>query len=498
MKLSDLSDLFENTSKETMMKIGGGVVIGILGFWILLKIFHPYTSPLIKNACRSYLGIDESGNSLGGRESVKVEAARVEKGVMTKRIPTVGILRANHEVMLRSETAGRIKEILFKEGEAVNQGDLLIQFEDGDVKAELEQAKAELAFRQGDFERSTKLKEQKLVSQYSKVFDEARSGYEQAKARVDKAEAQLEKTKIFAPFSGHIGLIKIDAGEYVQPNTELVKLVDYTPMKVNFKIPEKYLHELGVGQLAEVRLDGFPNEVFIATIEAIEPSVQAESHSIGVTALIPNDNQKLRSGLYANISVIVGEKSGTLMVPEAAVNREGGIEFVWVIQNGKARFTPVLTGTRENAKVEIITGLREGLMVITAAPNIVHGTPVSVINQPTPDELLKLSLGTKKEDKEAKPAEVKSEPIKAEEAKSTTPATPQAPDAIALPVDTSIAPGTPAPAPIAPAATPIIPTTVPTTSETKPEEKKVQTPADSQIKENEKKPEKLAAGTPAA
>lgn len=457
-----LSDQFDNISKETMMKIGGGVVIGVLGLWILLKIFHPYTSPLVKSACRSYLGLDESGNMLGGRELVKVEAARVEKGVMSKRIPTVGILRANHEVMLRSETAGRIKEILFKEGEAVNQGDLLIQFEDGDLKAELEQAKAELSFRQADFERSTKLKEQKLVSQFSKVYDEARSGYEQAKARVDKSEAQLEKTKIFAPFSGHIGLIKIDAGEYVQPNTELVKLVDYTPIKVNFKIPEKYLHDLGVGQLAEIKLDGFPNEIFTATIEAIEPSIQAESHSIGVTALIPNENQKLRSGLYANISVIVGEKSGTLMVPEAAINREGGIEFVWVIQNGKARFTPVLTGTRENARVEIVTGLREGLMVITAAPNIVHGTPVQVINQPSPADLLKQSISSGKEPATEKPTEAKTDTAKSDQAAQAAPTAadaaapkPAAPaqPPINLPVDTAIAPGVPAPAPVPPKPT---------------------------------------------
>lgn len=439
--MMNLPDLINKLSKDKIVLGGGIAIIGALGLWAVWKITHPYTDPVVKNICRSYLGLDSSNNPMGGREVTKIEAGRVEKGIMSKRINTVGILRANHEVMLRSEISGRIKQLLFKEGEAVKERDLLIQFEDNDLKAELEDAKADLLFREGDYQRSTKLRDQKLVSQSSKIFDESKANYDRAKARVDKAEAQVEKARILAPFSGHIGLVKIDSGEYVQPNAELVKLVDYSPIKVNFKVPEKYFHDLGVGQLAEVRLDGFANEIFIATIDAIEPSIDASSHSVAVTASIPNENERLRSGLYANISVIIGETS-TLMVPESALNREGNVEYVLVVQNGKARFGRVLTGTRENGKVEIVSGLMEGTFVITAAPpHITHGASVEITNQPNPVDLLKegIQAGKPTETKEAK-----KEPEKA--AEPSLPASPEPAAPIVKPVVASQSAAAPTPA----------------------------------------------------
>lgn len=393
MQFSDVSD---RIPKDKWPFIAGGVIAGALGVWVLGKIMEPYLAPHIKNVCRSYLGLDATGNprGMGGMENV--EAVRVEKGTMTKRINTVGVLRANAEVILKSETAGRIKAINFKEGETVNEGDLLIQFDDNDARAELESSKAEFGSRQAAYQREEKLRA--VGHGAAKNYDEAKGNYEATKARVDKAQANLDKTQIIAPFSGTIGIIKVDVGEYVQPNAEMVKLVDNTPIKVDFKIPEKNLHEVGVGQIAEIRLDGFPNRIFSATVEAIDSAADAASHSIALRALIGNENNELRSGLYANISLIIGEKSNTLMIPESAIIRDGDTEYVWVVvKDNQVGMQKIITGTRENAKVEVLNGLPEGTLVVTAGQmKLGGGKRVNITNQPKPGDLLTDTPGAAK------------------------------------------------------------------------------------------------------
>lgn len=394
MQDSNVSNKFP---KDKWPFIAGGVVAGALGLWVAGRIAEPYLAPKIKSACRSYLGIDAQGNPMGASGIENVEASRVERGTMTKRLNTVGLLRANAEVMLKSETANRVKSINFKEGENVNLGDLLIQFEDADAIAELESAKAEFEARRASYEREEKLRTAKLGA--GKNYDEAKGNYDSSKARMDKAQANLDKTKVVAPFSGTIGIIKVDVGEYVQANTELVKLVDNTPIKLDFKIPEKNLHEVGVGQIAEVRLDGFPDQVFTATVDAIDSAAEAVSHSIAVRALIPNESGELRSGLYANVSLIVGEKTDTLMIPESAIIRDGDMEYVWVvIKDNQVGLQRVITGTRENAKVEIVKGLPEGTIVVTSGQmKLGGGKRVNITNMPKTEDILKDTPGAAKE-----------------------------------------------------------------------------------------------------
>jgi len=192
-----LQDFFSKITKDKVPFIAGGILVGVLGLWVLGKVLGPWMKPVIKDACLTYLDMKQSRQG-GGERIVDVEAVRVATGTMTKRITTIGKLRANEEVMLRSEMAGRITEISFKEGEAVEKGDVLIRFEDADAAAEVTLAEAELALRQADYDRIAKLHSQKIES--VKKFDEVKAHLETAKAKLEKAKAQLEKTKIVAPF----------------------------------------------------------------------------------------------------------------------------------------------------------------------------------------------------------------------------------------------------------------------------------------------------------
>ncbi|HXF90452.1 MAG TPA: efflux RND transporter periplasmic adaptor subunit, partial [Candidatus Nitrosotenuis sp.] len=365
-------------TKDKIPFIIGGVVAGVLGLWVVGKISAPWVKPVLKTACMRLLDIDSARGALDDRIT-NVEAVRVKLGPISRRIVTVGKLLANESVMIRSEMAGKIRQIAFKEGDNVQKDDILIQFDDEELQAELKLAEAELTLRESDFERSSSLRAKNIES--AKKFDEVRAQRDSAKAKVDLAKAKLEKTVIKAPFSGTIGLIEVSAGAFVQGAQDLVRLVDNDPIKVDFNVPEKHLHDVGVGQIAEIRLDGFPDEVHRATVEAIDSAVEHQSHSIKLKASAPNADNRLRAGLFASVSLIIGEKSDAIVVPESAVAREGDIEYVWVIQSGKAGRRRVITGTRESAQIEIIHGIRPDELVVTAGQiKLYNGAAVHITN----------------------------------------------------------------------------------------------------------------------
>lgn len=364
-------------NRNTWLMIVLGVVVGLLAMWLALKALRP----VVRSVCTYVLESDEDkGLNRQGR-LVSVEASTVKMGTMTKRIATVGKLRANASVTIRSEMNGRIKELSFTEGAAVKDGQPIIKFEDSDAQAEVKTAEAELMLRKADFERSSKMHDQKIGSM--KDFDKAKAELGIAEGRLDSARSKLDKTVIHSPFSGTIGLIDVSVGAYVQAAQDLVTIVDSTPIKVEFKVPEKHIHDIGVGQTVEVRIDAFKDQIFRGTVDAVDAQVQSESHSISIKAAIPNDDGLLRPGLFANISLIIGEKGETILIDESAVDREGEIEFVWIVEKGKAGRRRILTGTREDGKIEVVAGLKPEQIVVTAGQlKLGDGVRVKITNMP--------------------------------------------------------------------------------------------------------------------
>lgn len=312
-----------------------------------------------------------------------IEAQTVSLGTVSKRINTVGHLRANAMVVVKSELSGRIAEILFTEGGSVKKDDLIIHFEDAEYKAAVQIAEGELEHAKSSFERISKLREQKAAS--NKQFDEENARLKVTEGKLLQAKANLEKANIKAPFDGNIGIINISPGAFVQAATELVTIVDNKSVKVTFKVPEKNIHDVGAGQAVEIKVSAFKDQVFTGTIEAVDAKVEQESHSIQVKGIIPNPDNLLRDGLFANVSLIIGEKGNSMTVDESSVDRIGEIEYVWVVERGRAEKRRVLTGARENGQVEIVAGLQPGQIVVTSGQiKLSDGAKVKISNMPDP------------------------------------------------------------------------------------------------------------------
>lgn len=363
---------FKFTGERVALMLGG-TLIGALAIVFSLKL----ATPIVKKACKSLLEAPDKGER--DVRIASVEAVALKPGTISKRITTIGKLRANEYVTIHSEMQGRIKEIAFKEGTMVKKGDTLIRFEDDELQAELAKAEADVEYRQVKFDRMQKPEFKGHVREHE--YDQERGNLNIAKAAVELAKAKLAKATITAPFDGKIGLINVSVGAFIDTQKELVTIVDFDPMKIDFKIPEIHIHDIGVGQTAEVKVDSFPDQVFQATVEAIDSRVDPQTHSIAVRATIPNEDGKLQTGLFGSVGVIIGVKNDALIVPESALGREGDIEYVWVAVNGKAGRKRVLTGTKENGQVEITAGLREGEIVVTSGQlKLGEGTAVKISN----------------------------------------------------------------------------------------------------------------------
>lgn len=321
-----------------------------------------------------------AGGPPGGMQ-LPVEAVTVKAEPLQAGLSTVGTLRADEAVVVRPEINGRLVKIHFQEGQRVQQGDPLFTLDPAVAQAALSEALANLENARRADARATDLGAKQLLSK-SEV-DSARAQLGVTRARVESARAQLDKTTIVAPFGGVIGLREVSVGEVVSPGQALVNLVRLDPMEVDFSLPESDLGLVAAGQPVTVTVDAFPGQTFEGKVSAIEPVIDINSRSAKLRASVVNPDYKLRPGLFARITLGVGDAGATaILIPEQALLQQGDTRFVYVVRDGKAARADVTTGQRLPGRVAVVAGLKEGDQVITAGqgkPMMYEGAAVMVV-----------------------------------------------------------------------------------------------------------------------
>jgi len=276
----------------------------------------------------------------------------------------VGTLRANESVVVKPEIAGRIDRIGFEGGSLVRKGALLVVLDATVAAAEAEQIRAELALARSHYQRTADLARQQFVSESAR--DQAASNLKVVEAKLKLAEAKLAKTEIRAPFSGRLGLRNFSVGDFIREGTELVVLEDVSQMKVDLRLPERFLGQLRQGQSLALEFDAYPGRRFEALLEAIDVQVDANGRSVVARGRMANPDGLLRTGMFARVSLTLAQRANAVVVPEEALVPVGEQQYVYRIDEGKAVRQRVRTGLRRDGKVEIVEGLRGGEQVVTA------------------------------------------------------------------------------------------------------------------------------------
>ncbi len=315
-------------------------------------------------------------------QGLPAEVIRVQAQPIVHTLQAIGSLQANEAIMLRPELSGRIGEILFREGQQVKPGQKIFTLEASTYEAEHQQAQAKQHLSQVEFDQAEQLLSRNLGSRHNR--DKALAQLQIDRAEVRLTDTRLEKMSLTAPFSGQLGLRQVAVGDYVRAGQDLVELVDASQIKVEFRIPERYLAKVKPGQEVRVTLDAYPGESFNGQIYAVAPQVDVRTRSLDLRALIANPDGRLRPGLFANIELTLGKNPQALMIPEQAIIPQGKQFFVYRVSDAKIEMVPVVLGLRRQGQVEISRGLAVDDVIVTAGQlKLRPGSPVTpLFSQP--------------------------------------------------------------------------------------------------------------------
>ena len=324
------------------------------------------------------------GGAAAGGPAV-VEVAKVVRLRIEDDALAVGTLRSRQGVMLRPEVSGRIARLGFSDGQRVRRGQLLVQLEDTLQVAQVRQAEAQAGIARTNLQRNRELVAQNFVSQ--SVVDQSAAALEVALAQVALNKAQLERMKILAPFDGVAGIRSVNVGDYVKDGADLVNVEDTTQVWVDFRLPERYLAQLKAGQAVEVSLDAMPGRSFRGQVDALDSQLDANGRSLLVRARLANPDGVLRTGMFARTRTLLAVRDNALVVPEEALVPQGGKQYLIKVVDGPqgkvSQRLEARIGVRVPGKVEILGGVAEGDVVVTAGQGRLlrgDGLPVRVID----------------------------------------------------------------------------------------------------------------------
>lgn len=315
--------------------------------------------------------------------AVTVEVAKVIGMKLQDEVNATGAIQSNQSVMLRPEVAGRISRLNFSDGQAVKKGQVLVALDSAVNQAEVQQAKAELGIAKTNFNRNAELAQQKFIAE--SVKEESAANVQVLEAKLALALARLSKFEIKAPFSGIVGIRSVSMGDYVKDGADLVNLEDISSVKVDFRVPERFIDRIQTGQAIELIVDALPGKPFRAQVDAVDPQIDSSGRSALLRGRIANPEARLKPGMFARVRLILDERENAMVIPEEAIMPMGDKTTVWKIVDAKAQRAEVKTGLRRDAKVEIVEGLQIGDTVVTAGQLRLNkeGTPVRVV-QSTP------------------------------------------------------------------------------------------------------------------
>ncbi len=299
-----------------------------------------------------------------------VTSALAETQTWQEVLSAVGTLRAINGVEVTTEAQGVVSAIHFKSGQTADRGELLAELAAEPEKARLQVLEAELRLARRNHERIKTLRAKGVTTEAD--LDEARSTLEQVLANLEVQRATIDRRRITAPFSGVLGIRRIDLGQNVSPGEAVVSLQQLDPIYVDFSLPERHFASIALDLPVTLATDAFPGKKYSGRITAIDPLVDSASRNFLVQATLKNPQRQLRPGMYADVAVQIDAHRRVLVVPRTALLFAPYGNAVFVLQKSEQgdgtiasrRF--VKTGEERGDLVEILQGLRAGEVVASS------------------------------------------------------------------------------------------------------------------------------------
>jgi membrane fusion protein (multidrug efflux system) len=326
-----------------------------------------------------------------------VRGARVERDTLWIRVTAAGQAEALLRTTVLAQVAGRVREVMVRENQGVAEGASLLQIDTMEYALRVSEARANQQSAEVEFRQLTLFDDEiqdAAVREERRRIARTRSNLDQAEIELRRAELELSRARVVAPFEGRVADARVVPGQFVSQGTELMTVVDLDPIRVEVQVLEAELGLLAEGRRAEVVFAAYPGETFVGRVQSINPVVDPATRTGRVTVVLANTDNRIKPGMYANVSLDAEALPDRIIVPRAALLQRGTGElrpmlFVFEEANGVglAKWRYVNPGRESDTHVEI---LREGpengvvepgeVVLVDGHHYLAHDTPVRLVD----------------------------------------------------------------------------------------------------------------------
>jgi len=318
-------------------------------------------------------------------------------------LSVIGTVAAIQGVTISADLPGTVDKIHFESGQSVKEGDILVELDTRQERAQLANAEAQRDLAQVQYERSDQLSKAGVISKSE--YDNAAAQKKATAAQVGDIQAAIARKTIHAPFSGILGIRQISLGQYLAAGQAIVSLQSLNPIYVNFGVPQQDTPKVAMGRMLRVTNADLPSEGFSGKVTALDSVISEQTRNIQVQATLPNPRGKLRPGMYVQVELPLGQSRDVIPLPATAINYAPYGDSVYVVSDmqdpktGKSyrgvRQQVVKLEGSQGDQVAVISGLNPGDEVVSSGVfKLRNAAPIQVNNtvkpenkpNPTPEE----------------------------------------------------------------------------------------------------------------
>jgi len=319
--------------------------------------------------------------------------------VITKRetwpatLSVIGTAAAIQGVTVSADLPGTVDKIHFESGQWVNDGDILVELDTRQEKAQLANMEAQRDLARVQYGRSEQLSKAGVISKSE--YDNAAAQQKATEAQVNDVKAAIARKTIHAPFSGVLGIRQISLGQYLAAGQAIVSLQSVNPIYVNFGVPQQDTQKMKIGRGLHVTSTDLPGEAFSGKITALDSVINEQTRNIQIQATLQNQGGKLRPGMYVQVELPLGQPRDVIPLPASAINYAPYGDSVYVVTDIKDEKTgKTYRGVRQQIvkiegsrgdQVAITSGLNNGDEVVSAGVfRLRNASPVEINNTVQP------------------------------------------------------------------------------------------------------------------
>lgn len=285
----------------------------------------------------------------------------------------IGSVAAVHGVMVSADLSGKVASIDFESGRSVRKGQTLVRLDTGQERAQMAQVVAQRDLSRLNLERARQLVAKGVIAQAE--FDRLNAEARATEASVHSMEATIARKIIRAPFSGVLGIRRVNLGQHLNEGDPIVQLQSLDPVYVNFSVPQQEMAGLRTGKAVVAEADSMERSEARGTVTAINSVIDVDTRNVEVQATFHNAGARLKPGMFVEVSVDLGSRMTVIAVPATAINFAPYGNSVFVVENQKGpkgqaykgvsqRF--VKTGANRGDQVAVLSGLKPGEEIVTS------------------------------------------------------------------------------------------------------------------------------------